>query len=98
MANSPYIVTRPVPRDPADEFTRDGLFSTDKRVNGLNIDTGRISGCHVVEVSDDGDQLDDALRAAGADLLGAQYGYARQGFVRAALCPVGHGAGRERWR
>ena len=62
------------------------------------INTGRISGSHVVTVSDDDDQLDDALRAAGADLLGGQYPYARAGFVRHPLRATSRGAGRDRWR
>ena len=85
-------------RHDPDSYRADPLFTTDRRYAGLDIRTGHISGSHVVNVSDDGDQLDDALRAAGADLLGGQYGYARAGFVRGALRPASRGGGRGRFR
>jgi len=81
-------------------LTEDGQFkqfSVERQYNAVMPVTGRISGSHVVTVSDD-DQLEDAIRAAGADLLGQQYGYARAGYVRGALRPSSQGAGRERHR
>ena len=91
-AANPYTISRPA------EVRHDELFTENRRVNGLDVNTGRISGSHVVNVTDDDDQLDDALRAAGADLLGGQYSYARAGFVRHALRATSQGAGRGRWR
>lgn len=90
----PYTFTK---HDP-DSYVHDRLFTPDRQHNALTVNTGRISGSHVIEVSDDGDQLDDAIRAFGAGVLGAQYSYARDGFVRGALRPAMHGAGRDRWR
>ena len=89
---NPYTISKPV------ELAGDPLFRTDRRIGGLDVNTGRISGSYVVTVSHDGDQLDDALRAVGADLLGAQYPYARAGFVRGALRPASRGDGRPRFR
>jgi hypothetical protein len=91
MAN--YKITRTVPRDPADEFAHDKLFSTDRKHNALDVHP-RMSGGNVVTVSDDDDQMIDAVRAAGADLLGGQYGYARAGYVRRALRPASRAEGR----
>ena len=85
-------------RHDPDNYREDRLFRTDQRDAALTIQTGRISGSHVVNVSDDDDQLDDALRAAGADLLGGQYPYARAGFVRHPLRASSQGAGRDRFR
>jgi hypothetical protein len=94
-----YHFSKPVELHEDDEFRQARLFMRDRRANGLDVNTGRISGSHVVEVSDEpDDQLYDALRAAGADILGAQYPYARAGFVRNALRPASRGAGRDRWR
>ena len=81
-----------------DSYRADPLFSIDRRHNALTINP---NGSHVRVVSNDtdgDDQLDDALRAAGADLLGGQYPYARAGFVRGALRPASRGAGRGRFR
>lgn len=80
------------------ELHEDKLVTTDRRINGLDVSTGHVSGSHVVTVNDDADQMGDALRAAGADILGPQYGYARAGFVRHALRASSQGAGRDRWR
>ena len=76
------------------EIQHDELFRVDKRVNGLTVNP---NNSYVRQVDED-DQMDDALRAAGADLLGGQYPYARAGFVRGALRPASHGAGRGRFR
>lgn len=82
-----------------EQFEQARLFSVNRRLAGLNVNTGHVSGSNVVTVTDDpDDQMDDALRAAGADILGHQYPYARQGFVRAALRPAAEGGGRSRWR
>lgn len=90
----PYTFSK---HDP-DSYTEDKLFTQDRRHNALTVNTGRISGSHVIEVSDGGDQLDDALRAAGSDILSGQYSYVRDGFVRGALRPAMHGQGRGRDR
>jgi hypothetical protein len=81
-----------------DEFRQARLFGIDRRYAALDVHTGRISGSHVVTVDDDGDQLSDALRAAGAGILGAQYPFARAGFVRGALRASSRGGGRPRFR
>ena len=81
-----------------DNYRADKLFTQDRRHAALDVNTGHISGAHVVEVSDDDDQLVDAVRAAGADLLGGQYGYARAGYVRGALRATSRGSGRARFR
>jgi hypothetical protein len=88
-----HTITR---HDP-DNYRADKLFTTDRRINGLDINIPAHAS-HVVTVSDDDDQLDDALRAAGADLLGGQYGHARAGFVRHPLRASSQGAGRARFR
>ena len=99
MATDNHRFSRAVPRDPADEYVHDPLFSINRRVSGLNVNAGHISGSHVVEVGDDPPgQLDDAIRAGLADLLGGQFPYARAGFVRGALRPASQGAGRGRFR
>jgi hypothetical protein len=90
-----YKITRTVPRNPASEYVHDPLFSVDRKHAALDIHTGFISG---LPVDDGDDQLDDALRAGVADLLGGQYPYARAGFIRGALRPASRGAGRGRWR
>ncbi|HEX5290128.1 MAG TPA: hypothetical protein VFX25_14785 [Streptosporangiaceae bacterium] len=76
-------------------FERAELFSIDRRHNAVKINLG--ANNYVVTVSDD-DQMNDALRAAGADILGRRFSYARDGFVRSALRPSSRGAGRDRWR
>jgi hypothetical protein len=81
---------------PDQAFEHARLFTIDRRHNALNINPG--ANNYVRTVSDDDDQMNDALRAAGADLLGQQYPYARAGFVRAALRPSSRGGGRDRWR
>jgi hypothetical protein len=92
-----YKISRAVPRDPADEYTEDRLFSTDRRHNALEINPR--SNNYVRTVTDDpDDQFIDAVYAAGADLLGGQYGYVRQGLVRRALRPASRAEGRGRWR
>ena len=78
------------------EFEQARLLSVDRRHNGLNVNPG--ANNYVVTVSDDDDQLDDALRAAGADILGQQYPYAHAGLARHALRATSQGAGRPRWR
>jgi hypothetical protein len=89
--------TRPAPRDPADEYVHDPLFAQDRRYNALTINPPANS--YVRTVTDDpDDQFDDAVRAAGADLLGGQYLYARAGFVRRAVRPVSRAEGRGRRR
>ncbi|MGH3275469.1 MAG: hypothetical protein ACRDNZ_14250 [Streptosporangiaceae bacterium] len=78
-------------------FTRGTKFAIDRQHAAvMPVLTGL--GSHVQTVTDDDDQLDDALRAAGAGLLGQQYGYAHAGFARHALRPTGQGDGRDRWR
>jgi hypothetical protein len=81
---------------PDQAFERAELFTIDRRHNALILNPGMNS--YVRTVSDDDDQMNDALRAAGADILGQQYPYARAGFVRSALRPSSRGAGRDRWR
>ena len=92
-----YRITRPAPRDPADEYVNDPLFTEDRRHNALEINPR--ANNYVRTVTDDpDDQFDDAVFAAGADLLGAQYPYARAGFVRRVLRPASRAEGRARWR
>jgi len=92
-----YRITRPAPRDPADEYVHDKLFTEDRWHNALEINPR--ANNYVRTVTDDpDDQFDDAVYAAGADLLGQRYPYARQGLVRRALRPASHGAGRDRRR
>lgn len=79
-------------RDP-DSYRADELFSVDRAHNAVDINLAR-SGGNVIMVGEHADQLDDALRAGAADLLGGRYPYARAGFVRSAL----RGDGRDRWR
>jgi hypothetical protein len=76
------------------EWNHARLFTENRRLNGLNINTGRISGGNVEDIQDDGNQMDDAIEAAAADLLGPRYGYARAGLIRRAL----RGDGRGRFR
>jgi hypothetical protein len=93
-----YTISRAVPRDPADEYAHDQLFSTTRKYAGLNIDTGHISGGNVVTMSDEPDQFDNAVSMAAADVIGGRYPFARAGMIRRALRPASHGAGRDRWR
>jgi len=79
------------------EVQHDELFEQTRKYNGLTVNIP-VHASHVVTVSDDQDQFDDAVYAAGADLLGGQYGYVRQGFVRRALRPASSAQGRGRWR
>jgi hypothetical protein len=96
-ARNRYTISRPVSYVPDAEFDHAVRFAVDKRDAAL-MPVLRASTPGVVTVTDEPDQMDDALRAAGADLLGQQYGYARAGFVRHALRPSSQGAGRDRWR
>jgi hypothetical protein len=92
-----YTISRAVPRDPASEYTKDELFGTDRRHNALTVNPRANNYVRTVTDNPD-DQFDDAVYAAGADLLGQRYPYARAGFIRRALRPASHGAGRDRWR
>jgi hypothetical protein len=96
MAAANHRFSRPVELNEDDEFKQARLFMQNRRINGLDINP-RVSGGNVVTVTDD-DQLDDAVRAGLADLLGGRYGYARAGFVRGALRPASRGEGRARFR
>ena len=90
--------SKPVELHRDEQFDHAVRFAMHKRDASLMPVTGRISGSNVVTVTDEPDQLEDAVRAAGADLLGQQYPYARAGFVRHALRSSSRGAGRDRWR
>ncbi|HET9081118.1 MAG TPA: hypothetical protein VFO01_11480 [Trebonia sp.] len=98
-----HTISRPVPRDPADEYVHDKLFRMDRRYGGLDVDTGRISGSHVVQVTDDGGiQWTQAAELAGAQFAGLAGGdvamMARSALVRSTLRPVSGGGGRPRFR
>jgi hypothetical protein len=85
------------------ELHEDKLFTTDRRVNGLDVHAGTISGSHVVDVSDAGDiQWEQAAELAGAQfaaLAGRDVALmARTALIRGTLRPAGQGAGRDRWR
>jgi hypothetical protein len=79
------------------------LFSIDWRHNALDVNTGRISGSHVVTVTDDpGTPWDEALQSAGIAVLGQLPGnvglMARAAYIRSALRPASQGEGRARFR
>jgi hypothetical protein len=96
--NQSYTFSRPVPRDPADEYVHDKLFSTYRRVNGLDINPGRISGSHVVTAADDSDENLDFIRD---QIVAGVFGYVpgvHQQYVRDVLRPASRGQGRDRWR
>jgi hypothetical protein len=93
----PGTFGRPADLQQDQEFGHAVRFAVDKR-HAAVVPVLRATSPGVVTLTDDDDQLDDGLRAAGADLLGQQYPYARAGFVRHALRPSAQGAGRDRWR
>ena len=96
-AANPYTFSRPAEVQKDENFDHAVRFAVDRRDAGL-IPMPNASGGNVVTVGENADQLDDALRAAGADLLGGRYPYARAGFVRHPLRASSQGAGRDRWR
>jgi hypothetical protein len=98
MATKPYSIRREVTRDPAEEYVQDKLFTTDRRYNGLDVNTGHISGSHVRTVSDDSE---DNWRYIRDQVAAGLFGYipgVHQAFVRDALRPASRGGGRDRWR
>jgi len=92
---NPYTFSRPVPRDPADEYTEDKLFSIDRRHNALDINLG--ANNYVVNVSDD-IQWDQALVGAAVSVLSQMPGnlplQGRAALIRSAM----RGDGRGRFR
>jgi hypothetical protein len=98
MAANPYRISREVPRDPAEEIVHDRLFTVDRRDNGLDVNTGHISGSHVTTVSDDSAENLDFIRD---QIAGGLFGFVpgvHQQYVRDALRPASRGQGRARWR
>jgi hypothetical protein len=98
MTTNPYKITRTVPRDPASEYVHDPLFRTDRRDNGLTINTGHISGSHVRTVSDDSAENWQFIRD---QIVAGKFGYlpgVHQAYVRDALRPASRGQGRARNR
>lgn len=98
-----YTISRPVPRDPAGEYTEDKVFAPDRRHNALDVNTGRISGSHVVDVTGGArTQWEQAAELAGAQFAGMMGGdvaiTARSALIRSSLRPASQGAGRDRWR
>lgn len=94
-----HTFSRPVPRDPADEYVHDKLFRIDRRDNALTINPA--ANNYVRTVSNDA-PWDAVLESAGVAVLGQLPGsvglMARAAYVRSALRPASQGEGRARFR
>jgi len=99
MAANPYKISRPVPRDPAEEFVHDPLFSIDRRHNALDINPR--ANNYVRVVSND-DPWRSAIELGAAVTLGRlpeALGVAvNSAAIRSTLRASSRGEGRSRFR
>lgn len=97
MAYPPnHTFSPPVPRDPADEYVHDKLFSINRRDNALNVNPSANNYVHTV--ADDSDENLDFIRD---QILAGMFSYVPgvyHQYVRDALRPASRGEGRGRYR